>query len=60
MSSRPPAIRPDRLGISTGSNVPSRSLGAAMVTGPIPVCTIFGLVPFRELPLPCPAGSCRS
>jgi hypothetical protein len=60
MSSRPPAIRPDRLGGSTGSNVPARSRGAATVTGPIPVCTVLPLVPFREFPGPCPAGSCRS
>ena len=36
MSSRPPEIRPDRLGISTGSNVPARSRGTSQRHRPDP------------------------
>ena len=58
MSSRPPAIRPDRLGISSGSKLPSRSRGTCSGTGPTPVCTVLAIYPFREFPLPFPAASC--
>jgi hypothetical protein len=51
MSSRPPDTRPDRFGISTGSNVPARSRGASRPTGPMPVCTFLPIVPLRELPV---------
>jgi hypothetical protein len=47
MSSRPPATRPDRLGTSTGSNVPARSRGTCKGTGPTPVCTVLAILPLR-------------
>ena len=50
MSSRPPATRPSRLGISSGSNVPARSRGTARPTGPTPVWTVLAMVPLREFP----------
>ena len=59
MSSRPPETRPDRLGTSSGSNVPARSRGTSRRTGPIPVCTFLLIVPLREFPELRPAGSCR-
>ena len=58
MSSRPPEIRPDRLGTSRGSNIPARSRGTSTGTGPIPVCTFLLIVPFREFPELWPDGSC--
>jgi hypothetical protein len=60
MSSRPPAIRPDRLGTSTGSKLPARSRGTARPTGPTPVCTVLAMAPLREFPELCPAGACGS
>src|SRR5216683_2848588 len=59
MSSRPPEIRPDRLGTSSGSKLPVRSRGTSSGTGPIPVCTCLLIVPLRELPEWWPAGSRR-
>jgi hypothetical protein len=50
MSSRPPETRSDRLGTSRGSNMPARSRGTSIPTGPIPVCTFLLIVPLRELP----------
>jgi transcription elongation factor len=47
MSSRPPAIRPARLGTSSGSKVPARSRGTASGTGPTPVCTVLAMAPLR-------------
>lgn len=43
-----------------GSNDDSVSRGTSISTGPTSVSTVFDLVPFRELPLPLPAGSCLS
>ena len=62
MSSRPPEMRPARLGTSTGVNDPTRSRGTSMRTGPTPVCTVFGLPrPLRALPTVFPPpGVCLS
>ena len=60
MSSRPPAIRPARLGTSTGSKLQARSRGTASGTGPTPVCTVLAIAPLRELPEWCPDRSWRS
>ena len=59
MSSRPPAIRPERFGTSSGSKVPARSRGTCKGTGPTPVWTVLAMLPFLEFPGRCPAGSCR-
>jgi hypothetical protein len=58
MSSRPPATRPARSGISSGPELPARSRGTASGTGPIPVCTVLAMYPLREFPDPRPAVSC--
>src|ERR1022692_1613630 len=50
MSSSPPAIRPARLGTSSGSKLPARSRGTCNPTGPTPVCTVLAIVPLRDSP----------
>lgn len=56
MSSMLP-IRRARFGTTFGANDPFRSRGTSIVTGPFRVDTRFVVFPFREFPLPCPAGS---
>jgi hypothetical protein len=56
-----PVSRRCRFFTICGSNVPARSRGTSIPTGPVlPVSTVFGLVPFRTFPRPAPwpAGSC--
>ena len=56
ISSSPPARRAP-LGTRRGSNVPARSRGVSSATSPTSVASVLGVVPFRELGLPRPAGS---
>ncbi|EGC93682.1 hypothetical protein ECD227_4108 (plasmid) [Escherichia fergusonii ECD227] len=53
-----PAKRRSCLGISCGSNVPVRSRGTSMRSGPSSVSTVLPLRPLRWLPLP-PSASAR-
>ena len=53
-------IRRFRFGTSRGSKLPLRSRGTSIRDCPALVITVFGVVPFREFPLPWPAGSPRS
>ncbi len=46
-----------RLGTIFGSNVPFRSRGTSMVIGPFVVEIVLVAKPFREFPVPTPAGS---
>jgi hypothetical protein len=50
---------PRPFGTIFGSNVPLRSRGTSMVTGPCVVEIVFVELPLRELPEPTPAGSPR-
>jgi len=58
-SSTPPSRR-DRFGTIAGLNVPSRSRGTAMSTGPTSVNSVLPRRPLRELPPLRPTGSCLS
>jgi hypothetical protein len=48
-----------RFGTIFGSNVPLRSRGTSMVTGPFMVEIVFVELPLRKLPEPASAGSPR-
>ncbi|SFP73160.1 hypothetical protein SAMN05421854_106420 [Amycolatopsis rubida] len=43
-----------------GSKLASRSRGTSTFTGPTSVRTVLERAPFRQLPVPRPAGSCLS
>ena len=50
-----------RFATMTGSNVPSRSRGTSISTGPAAsVSTVLGRVPLRELPPVRPSTACLS
>ena len=49
--------RRERFGTIRGSNVPLRSRGTRISTGPFVVDTVFTPWPLREFPDPAPAGS---
>jgi hypothetical protein len=53
-----PESRRCRFATITGSNEDSRSRATSISTGPAPLSTVFGRVPFREFPPVRPAGSC--
>lgn len=59
ISSSPPRRRAP-FGTTFEANVLARSLGVSRRRSPISVATVFGVLPLRELPDPCPARSPRS
>jgi hypothetical protein len=59
MSSIDPSRR-CRLRTTTGSNVPARSRGTSISTGPVLVSTVFERVPLRVLPSVETPRSCLS
>jgi hypothetical protein len=59
ISSTPPRRR-CRLRTNCGSNVPARSRGTSISTGPTSVITVLARVPLRELSPLRPAESCLS
>ena len=53
-----PLSRRGRFATSCGANVPSRSRGTAIRTGPASVSNVLGRRPLREFPPSRPTGSC--